>query len=51
MKVWVVNASKCTCCDSVVGVFSTEEKANAFESKRTERYTDVYWMILDDEEN
>ncbi len=49
MTVWLVNASNCTCCDSVAGVFSTEEKANAFEATRSEKYTDVYWMNVDEE--
>ncbi|QNN99308.1 hypothetical protein SEA_FAUST_236 [Streptomyces phage Faust] len=49
MKVWIVSEAECTCCMSVIAVFSTEEKANNYAAGSDSRYVDVDWYIVDED--
>ncbi|URQ04820.1 hypothetical protein SEA_EMMA1919_239 [Streptomyces phage Emma1919] len=51
MNVWVVTEGNCTCCNWYVGgVFSTEEKANAYISKSEYKYSEIDEAIIDEED-
>ena len=48
MKVWIVSEGNCDCCMYVSGVYSTEEKANAYETDS--KYVEIDWFIIDEED-
>lgn len=48
MKVWIVSEGNCDCCMYVSGVYSTEEKANAYETDS--KYVEIDWFIIDGED-
>lgn len=48
MKVWIVSEGNCDCCMYVSGVYSTEKKANAYETDS--KYVEIDWFIVDEED-
>jgi hypothetical protein len=48
MKVWIVSEGNCDCCMYVSGVYSTEEKTNAYETDS--KYVEIDWFIVDEED-
>ncbi|WNN94793.1 hypothetical protein SEA_PHREDRICK_240 [Streptomyces phage Phredrick] len=48
MKVWIVSEGNCDCCMYVSGVYSAEEKANAYETDS--KYVEIDWFIVDEED-
>lgn len=49
MNVWVITAGNCTCCNwYVVGVFTTEEKANEAAEASDYKYTEIDECTVDE---
>lgn len=48
MKVWLVSEGNCNCCMYVAAVFSTEEKAKAYETDS--EFVEINFHIVDEGE-